>query len=78
MEEIIRSASLGPPIRAAKAAGSRPREEGGAASGSLADAAEFSTPHLRRLLSPGSIVVLGEDVNVDVDVDVDLERGSRL
>jgi len=59
MEEIIKSASLGPPISAAKAAGSRPRDEGGAASGSAADAAEFSTPHLRRLLSPGSIVLFG-------------------
>jgi hypothetical protein len=61
MEARIRSASLGPPRREFRAAAS------GASRGSevvaWADAEEFSTLHLRRLESPGSMVVVDEDAS---------------
>jgi hypothetical protein len=50
MEDFIRSASLGPPKRAASASGLRPRLEGGAAEGSLAVVVEFSTLHFNTLI----------------------------
>lgn len=56
MEASIKSASLGPPKRAFKASGLRPRFEGGAASGSFAVVEEFSTLHLRSSLRPGSMI----------------------
>ena len=59
MEEIIRSASEGPPNRAARASGFR-FVCGGAAAGSaaLALAAEFSTLHLRRVARFGSAILV--------------------
>ena len=56
MESFMRSASLGPPKREARASGFSPRLVGGAASGSLSVVEEFSTLHLRSSFSPGSIM----------------------
>lgn len=57
MEDFIKSASLGPPKREASASGFKPRLVGGAAEGSLAVVEEFSTPHFRSSLSPGSMML---------------------
>lgn len=56
MDSFMRSASLGPPKRAEIASGLRPRVVEGGAEGSLRVADEFSTPHLRSSLRPGSIM----------------------
>lgn len=58
IEEIIKSASLGPPNSAEKAAGSiRDAGAGVCAVGSAAVAAEFSTLHFRREDMLGSMIV---------------------
>lgn len=56
MDSFMRSASLGPPKRAAIASGLRPRVVGGVAEESFRVADEFSTPHRRSSLRPGSII----------------------
>ena len=56
MEDFIRSASLGPPKREARASGFRPRFVGAAAEGSFKVVEEFSTPHFRSSLRPGSMM----------------------
>lgn len=56
IDSFMRSASLGPPKRAAIASGLRPRVVGGGADGSFRMAEEFSTPHLRSSLRPGSMM----------------------
>ena len=56
MEEIIRSASDGPPKSALRASGFRCRFVGGPVEGSLAVVEEFSTLHFRSSFMPGSMV----------------------
>ena len=57
MDDSMRSASLGPPKRVARASGLKPRFAGGAASGSLVVVVvEFSTLHFKREFMPGSMV----------------------
>jgi len=63
MEEIIRSASEGPPKSAFSASGFRCRFVGGPVEGSLAVVEEFSTLHFRSSFMPGSMICrLGLDV----------------
>jgi len=77
MEDIIRSASLGPPNSEFSASGLSPRFAGGAASGSLAVAEEFSTLHLRSSLRPGSILVDLEVLEVERCSHRDNAEGRR-
>lgn len=58
IDDTIRSASLGPPSSAFNASAVRPLFCGGPDEGSFDVVVEFSTPHFRSELSPGSMMMM--------------------